>query len=93
MSARRSAKKVMQSIARRFHPKMGSMVGRAYWTVLIPYVTVGQTKWHPTDPNFAPLSRGAFKSPQLARTWAHEHLGPHALFGIKKFEGALKHGL
>jgi hypothetical protein len=84
---RRTAKKVTQSLARRIHPRLSSMLGKYYWSVIIPYVTVGQTVWHPTDPNFAPLSRGAFKTAKLARAWAKKHLGEHARYGVKKFEG------
>lgn len=88
---RRSAKRIAHSLARRPGVGIGklrSMRGGAYYTVVIPYVTVGRTAWHPTDPSFAPITRGAFKTAKLARAWAVKHLGQHAQFGLRKFEGS-----
>jgi hypothetical protein len=48
-----------------------------YFTVVIPYVAVCPTEWHPTDENFAPLTRGAFATIELANEWAQRELGGH----------------
>lgn len=62
----------------RFELKRGRerapMWQEGYYTVSIPYVTVGQTQWHPTDPDFAPIQRGTFRSKAEAHAWARSHL-------------------
>ncbi len=98
----RSAKSVAEAVARRqahamsrqHHPKLWSMLGEDYFTVVIPYVEgPGKTKWHPFDPAFAPITRGVFKTTKEARAWAHKHLGPHAAFGIRRQKAAAGAGL
>lgn len=48
-----------------------------YFTVIIPYVADPKivTEWHPTDPSFAPLTRGVFYTTNEAILWAEFNLG------------------
>ena len=55
------------------------------YTVIIPFEKVWATEWHPTDPNFAPISRGAFKTAAEAHTWAAEKLKGHP-YTLETFE-------
>jgi len=55
-----------------------------YYTCIIPFVETGATEWHPTDRNFAPLSRGAFQTEEKAHEWAAEKI-PGAEYAIKIF--------
>lgn len=68
---------------------------RTYWTCIVPY-TEGptRTKWHPTDRNFAPLSRGSFASQAKAHEWADENM-PGAEYTLKEYPRTLlsKRGL
>jgi hypothetical protein len=47
-----------------------------YYTLILPWVggwkSPRNTEWHPTDPDFAPLSRGSFASKRKARAWAKD---------------------
>lgn len=43
-----------------------------YFTVVIPFVASIPTEWHPTDPTFAPLTRGYFKTAAEGHAWAKE---------------------
>lgn len=55
------------------------------WTVVVPFVEGCPTKWHPTDRDFAPLTRGAFASRHEANEWAKEHLAGHP-YEVRAFE-------
>ncbi len=61
-----------------------------YYTVIIPYVGAGATRWHPTEATgpFKTLSRGAFNSQREAHAWAKGALGghPYSLMKRKKAE-------
>jgi hypothetical protein len=57
---------------------------KPYFTVLIPF-SEHPTEWHPTDPDFAPLSRGVFSTKQEAHDWAAAHLDGQP-YGIKRIE-------
>jgi len=52
-----------------------------YFTVIVPYVADPKiaTEWHPTDPTFAPLTRGCFATMQEAIVWALDKLGTLAI--------------
>jgi hypothetical protein len=59
-----------------------------YFTVLIPWVPPAfATEWHPTDPGFAPLTRGAFASVDDAIRWAAPRLGgaPYSVREVPPF--------
>ena len=54
-----------------------------YYTVIIPYTEINTTIWHPTDKDFAPLTRGSFKTNKEAKQWAEENLN-NTKYKIKK---------
>ena len=54
-----------------------------YYTVIIPYTEVNVTIWHPTDKDFAPLTRGSFSTKAQAKQWAEENLNK-TKYQIKK---------
>lgn len=46
-----------------------------YYTVVIYYVPTSMaTEWHPTDPDWVSLTRGAFSTFKDAVNWARSHL-------------------
>lgn len=57
-----------------------------YYTVIVPWSDT-PTEWHPTTPigPFSRLSRGAFKTIELAGQWAADHLNGQP-FEIKRCE-------
>lgn len=60
-----------------------------YWTVIVPWIGPEyRTVWHPTDPTFAPLTRGAFKTEAEAIEWGKAHLRgtPYSLLLINDSE-------
>ncbi len=60
-------------------------VRRHYYTVIIPFVGKGATRWHPTESvgAFSQLSRGAFATKHAAHAWARSNLGGHR-YRLKK---------
>jgi len=48
-----------------------------YLSVVIPWVGYQPTPWHPSDPGFAPICRGCFRSVREAHDWARDHLRGH----------------
>lgn len=63
-----------------------------YYTAIIPYTDTMPTAWHPTDRDFAPLTRGAFPTLGACEAWVAENLGPDADYGVKRMdeEGAVE---
>jgi hypothetical protein len=52
---------------------------RTYWSILLSYVHVGATKWHPTEKSgpFSIITRGCFASKAKAYEWAKENIPGH----------------
>jgi len=61
---------------------------KLYYSVIIPYTAHGATQWHPTSKDFAPLSRGNFKTTAQAHAWALKHLGSGAKYSLRRYRGA-----
>jgi hypothetical protein len=61
-----------------------------YYSVLVPYVATGATKWHPTEATgpFSTLSRGAFDTRAEADAWARAHLNGKPYY-VRKHERGL----
>jgi hypothetical protein len=46
-----------------------------YFSLSLPYLRPElTTAWHATDPDFAPISRGTFRTEAEAIVWAMDHL-------------------
>jgi hypothetical protein len=61
---------------------------KKYYTVVVPWVKEGRTKWHSGESDrggpFHTLSRGAFNTRKEAEEWAKKNLGG-ARFAIKSY--------
>jgi hypothetical protein len=58
-----------------------------YWSVVLPFVETDATEWHPTSRDFAPITRGAFATPEDAHAWAREKLGSSAVYSLARYRG------
>lgn len=52
-------------------------IPKTYYTVVVPFVSVHPTKWHPNSREFSPVTRGAFDTKKEAHAWAKENLRGH----------------
>ena len=59
---------------------------KVYFTVVIPWDPTKPSVWHPTDANFAPLTRGAFRTRVQAHAWARENLCG-GVYTVRAFTG------
>jgi hypothetical protein len=58
---------------------------RKHYTVLVPWIQEGRTKWHPSElDRDGPIHHGTVRTKKEAEAWARTHLGG-ARFSIKSY--------
>lgn len=52
----------------------------SYFTVVLKFTSDSPTRWHPTQSvgPFSVLSRGSFRSEDMAHAWAEKHVPGHS---------------